>query len=71
MRTDEAVAAVASMLDAGPSRWLDSDEVRTLLGCYGLPLVDQLSAASVQEAVDAAGRMTGSRRATRRARRSN
>jgi acetate---CoA ligase (ADP-forming) len=59
MRTDEAVAAVASMLAAGTSRWLDPDEVRTLLGCYGLPLVDQISAASVQEAVEAAGRLPG------------
>jgi acetyl coenzyme A synthetase (ADP forming)-like protein len=59
MRTDEAVAAVASMLAAGASRWLDPDEVRTLLGCYGLPLVDQQSATSVQEAVEAAGRLAG------------
>jgi acyl-CoA synthetase (NDP forming) len=59
MRTDEAVAAVASMLDAGPSRWLDPDEVRTLLGCYGLPLVEQHSAASVQEAAEAASRLPG------------
>jgi len=33
---DEAVAAVASMLAAGPSRWLEPQEVRTLLRCYGL-----------------------------------
>jgi acetyl coenzyme A synthetase (ADP forming)-like protein len=59
IRTDEAVAAVASMLAAGTSRWLDPDEVRTLLGCYGLPLADQLSAVSVQEAVEAAGRLPG------------
>jgi acetate---CoA ligase (ADP-forming) len=59
IRTDEAVAAVASMLAAGTSRWLDPDEVRTLLGCYGLPLADQLSAVSVQEAMEAAGRLPG------------
>jgi acetyl coenzyme A synthetase (ADP forming)-like protein len=59
MRTDEAAAAVASMLAAGASRWLDPHEVRTLLGCYGLPLVEQHSAASVHEAVEAAGRLPG------------
>jgi acetyl coenzyme A synthetase (ADP forming)-like protein len=59
IRTDEAVAAVASMLAAGASRWLDPDEVRMLLGCYGMPLVEQLSVASAQEAVEAAARLPG------------
>jgi acetate---CoA ligase (ADP-forming) len=59
VRADDAVLAVASMLRAGASRWLDPNEVRTLLGCYGLPLVDQHSAASVEEAVEAARRLPG------------
>jgi acyl-CoA synthetase (NDP forming) len=59
IRTHEAVAAAASMLAAGASRWLDAGEIRTLLGSYGLPLVDQLSVGSVEEAVEAAGRLPG------------
>ena len=47
------------MLASGSSRWLDPGEVRTLLGCYGLPLVEQRSASSVQEAVGAAGQLPG------------
>jgi acetate---CoA ligase (ADP-forming) len=47
------------MLGAGSSRWLDPEEVRILLGCYGLPLVEQLAASWVREAVDAAGRLPG------------
>jgi acyl-CoA synthetase (NDP forming) len=47
------------MLAAGASRWLDAGEIRTLLGSYGLPLVDQLSVGSVEEAVEAAGRLPG------------
>jgi acetyl coenzyme A synthetase (ADP forming)-like protein len=59
IRADEAVAAVAAMLAVGSSRWLDAEEVRTLLDCYGLPLVEQLSATSAQEAGDIAGRWSG------------
>jgi acetyl coenzyme A synthetase (ADP forming)-like protein len=59
IREDEAVAAVAAMLAIGSARWLDPEEVRKLLECYGLPLVEQLSAASSEEAADIAGRLSG------------
>jgi acetyl coenzyme A synthetase (ADP forming)-like protein len=57
VRGDEAVAAVAGMLDVGRSRWLDSPEVRALLGHYGLPLVDERLVATATEASEAAGRL--------------
>jgi acyl-CoA synthetase (NDP forming) len=59
IREDEAVAAIAAMLAIGSARWLDPEEVRTLLECYGLPLVEQLSATSSEEAADIAGRLSG------------
>jgi acetate---CoA ligase (ADP-forming) len=39
---------------AGPDRWLDSHELRALLGAYGVPLVPERIAASADEAVAAA-----------------
>jgi acetyl coenzyme A synthetase (ADP forming)-like protein len=39
---------------SGPDRWLASDELRTLLGSYGIPLVPERVATSVDEAVAAA-----------------
>jgi hypothetical protein len=45
------------MLDVGRSRWLDSPEVRALLGHYGLPLVDERLVATATEASEAAGRL--------------
>lgn len=59
IRREEAVAAVASMLAAGPSRWLDPQEARVLLRCYGLPLVQQLLARTPEEAAEAAGKLHG------------
>jgi acyl-CoA synthetase (NDP forming) len=54
IRREEAAAAVAAMLTAGQSRWLDPPEVRTLLGCYGLPLVAERIARTPDEAAAAA-----------------
>jgi acetyl coenzyme A synthetase (ADP forming)-like protein len=39
---------------AGPDRWLDSQELRALLGAYGIPLVAEHLAATIDEAVEAA-----------------
>jgi acyl-CoA synthetase (NDP forming) len=39
---------------SGDDRWLASDELRALLGSYGIPLVPESVATSADEAVDAA-----------------
>jgi acetate---CoA ligase (ADP-forming) len=39
---------------SGDDRWLASEELRALLGSYGIPLVSERVAASADEAVDAA-----------------
>lgn len=56
---EEAVAAVAAMLANGASRWLGPAEVRTLLDCYGLPLVDEVIVRTSAEAAAAARRLGG------------
>jgi acyl-CoA synthetase (NDP forming) len=42
---------------AGPGRWLESDELRALLGAYGIPLVPERVAGSADEAVAAANEL--------------
>ena len=59
IRRDEGFAVVASMLAAGTSRWLDPQEVRTLLRCYGMPLVEQMLTGTPKEAADAASKLHG------------
>ncbi len=59
IRSEEADAAVAAMLVAGPSRWLDPEEVATLLRCYDLPLVAQVTSRTPEEAAEAAGWLEG------------
>jgi acetyl coenzyme A synthetase (ADP forming)-like protein len=56
---EQAVAAVAHMLVRGAARWLDPAEVRTLLDCYGLPLVEQTLVRTPDEAAAAARRLGG------------
>jgi acyl-CoA synthetase (NDP forming) len=57
VRTEEAAAAIAAALAVGPSRWLEPAEVATILGCYGLPLVEQALVESLAEAAAAAERI--------------
>lgn len=49
VRREEAAAIVAHALREG-ERWLTHEETQTLLGCYGIPLVKTLHAATPEEA---------------------
>jgi acyl-CoA synthetase (NDP forming) len=51
IRTDEAQAVCRRALDARGDGWLTGEEVRTVLGAYGLPLAAGTLAHSAQEAV--------------------
>ncbi len=57
VREDEAHAVVAAALARGGDEWLTHDEVTALLDCYGLPSVRSVSAATADEAMEAAGRI--------------
>ncbi|MCC7103528.1 MAG: GNAT family N-acetyltransferase [Chloroflexi bacterium] len=48
-RPDEAAAVVAAALGRGDG-WLGQDEVHRLLGCYGLPVATQATAATPEAA---------------------
>jgi acetyl coenzyme A synthetase (ADP forming)-like protein len=58
IRRDEAAALVAAALGRGDG-WLPPGDVTTLLGCYGLPLVDQRVVATALEAGEAAVELGG------------
>jgi acetate---CoA ligase (ADP-forming) len=58
IRTDEAAAVVASALARGEG-WLTPEEVAELFSCYGLPLVEQRIATTIEEAREAAERIGG------------
>ena len=49
IRVGDARALVDKALGAG-HEWLEADQIRDLLGCYGLPMVAQRLAASPQQA---------------------
>jgi acyl-CoA synthetase (NDP forming) len=53
VRREEAVAVVAHALREG-ERWLAPEEVESLLGCYGIPLVKTEPAATPEEAAQVA-----------------
>jgi acetyl coenzyme A synthetase (ADP forming)-like protein len=55
---EEAAAILAHALREG-GRWLTSDETGNLLGCYGIPLVKSLYAATPDEAGQAAEKLGG------------
>jgi acetate---CoA ligase (ADP-forming) len=57
-RPEAAAAAIASRLARGPG-WLSPAEVGTVLGSYGLPLVESELAADPEAAAAAADRMRG------------
>lgn len=50
VRSDEAAGIVAGALARGGD-WLQPEEVRSILGCYGVKMLDQRVAHSVDEAV--------------------
>lgn len=50
VRADEAAAIIAQALGRG-DEWLQPDELRALLACYGVPMLEQRLAHSVAEAV--------------------
>jgi acetate---CoA ligase (ADP-forming) len=52
-----AVAIIASVLESSNDVWLTPPEVRQLLEAYGIPLVAERVAASMDEAVAAAGEL--------------
>ena len=52
-----AEALVASVLESSNDVWLTPPQVRQLLEAYGIPIVDEQAAASVDEAVVAAGEL--------------
>jgi acetate---CoA ligase (ADP-forming) len=56
IRRDEAAAIVATALCRGDG-WLDAAETAALLSCYGLPLIEQRIAATVEDAGAAAEEM--------------
>ncbi|MGE3268951.1 MAG: GNAT family N-acetyltransferase [Chloroflexota bacterium] len=56
IRRDEALALVATALGRGGG-WLEPDEVATLLGCYGLPMAEQRSVITPEEAGQVAAEM--------------
>jgi acetyl coenzyme A synthetase (ADP forming)-like protein len=58
IRTDEAAAVVALALSRGDG-WLTPDEVTKICSCYGLPLIAQRIAASVEDAGAAAEQIGG------------
>src|SRR5439155_24555500 len=58
IRRDEATAIVASALGQGGG-WLAPDQVAALLGCYGLPIAEQRTVTTVQEAGQAAAAIGG------------
>ncbi|HKZ02180.1 MAG TPA: GNAT family N-acetyltransferase, partial [Pyrinomonadaceae bacterium] len=58
IRRDEAAAIVATALSRGDG-WLDAKETAELLSCYGLPLIEQRIAATVDDAAAAAEKMGG------------
>jgi acetyl coenzyme A synthetase (ADP forming)-like protein len=53
IRHDEAAALVAGALARGPG-WLTPTEAASLLGCYGLPMVEQRETADADETAAAA-----------------
>jgi acetyl coenzyme A synthetase (ADP forming)-like protein len=57
-REDEAAALIADALTREDG-WLTPDEVRTLLGCYGVPTPRQATAATPQEAASVAATFPG------------
>lgn len=56
IRTDAASSAMTRFAAAGSARWLEPDEVRTLLEAYRLPVIAQTLARTPREAADAAER---------------
>lgn len=58
IRTDEAAGVVATALSRGDG-WLKADETAALLSCYGLPLVEQRIAATINDAAVAAEELGG------------
>ncbi len=60
LRTADARALVTGFLAASPAGgWLPESKAAELLSCYGVPLVVTMSAASEQEAVEAAAKLGG------------
>jgi acyl-CoA synthetase (NDP forming) len=57
-KRDDATALVAQALGGGDG-WLAPASAAALLACYGLPLVDQVLAATPEEAISAAERLGG------------
>lgn len=57
-RREDAVAIVAQALRGG-ERWLTSDEIENLLGCYGIPLVKTLRVETPEEAGQVAEQLGG------------
>jgi len=53
VRRDEAVAVIATALSRGDG-WLDAGETAALLSCYGLTLIEQRIAATIEDAGAAA-----------------
>jgi acetate---CoA ligase (ADP-forming) len=51
------VKRAAAIAHAAGDRWLTADETRTLLESYGIPFVAERSAATVEDAVAAAGEL--------------
>lgn len=58
IRTDEAAGIVATALSRSDG-WLEAEETATLLSCYGLPLVEQRVAATIDDAAAAAEELGG------------
>jgi acyl-CoA synthetase (NDP forming) len=58
IRSDEAAAVVASALARGEG-WLLPDEVAKICSCYGLALIQQRVATSIESAVEAAEKIGG------------
>jgi acyl-CoA synthetase (NDP forming) len=58
IRRDEAAGIVASALGHGDG-WLSPKETQELLGCYGLPLVEQRIVLTAEEAAQAAEELKG------------
>jgi len=56
VRHDEAAALVAAALARGPG-WLTPGETAALLGCYGLPMIEQQEAKNTEETAAAAARL--------------
>jgi len=58
VRREEAAAIVAHTLREGV-RWLTPEEVESLLGCYGIPLIKTVRVATPKEAGRVAGELGG------------